>query len=204
MSRGCARPRRLPLEENIADAARLAGMFAVVDACPVPVVVRVQGAALGGGAGLCAVGDVVIAEASARFGFPEVRLGLVPATIAPFVVRRIGEGAATSLFTTGQRFDATEARRLGLVHRVVEGNAELDAAVDETVAAILDGGPRRSARRRRWRDRSRDSRGVPTPWRTTRRGSSRTDAPPWRRPRGSMPSLKAGGQHWALGDKHPT
>lgn len=131
----------LPLEENIADASRLAGMLATIDACPVPLVVRVQGAALGGGAGLCAVGDVVIADAGARFGFPEVRLGLVPATIAPFVVRRIGEGAARSLFTTGDRFDAAEARRLGLVHRVVEGDGVLDLAVDEAVAAILHGGP---------------------------------------------------------------
>lgn len=128
-------------QENEADARRLADTLAAIDACPVPVVARVQGAALGGGAGLCAVADVVLAEAGARFGFPEVRLGLVPATIAPFVVRRIGEGQARALFATGQRIDADEARRIGLVHRVAAGEAALDAAVDEVVAAILAGGP---------------------------------------------------------------
>ena len=131
----------LSLEENEADASRLAAMLAAIDACPVPVVARVQGAALGGGAGLCAVADVVVAEATTRFGFPEVRLGLVPATIAPYVVRRIGEGAARALFVTGERIDAHEARRIGLVHRVAEGEAALDGAVDEVLAAILAGGP---------------------------------------------------------------
>lgn len=128
-------------EENEADARRLAAMLAAIDACPVPVIARVQGAALGGGAGLCAVADVVVAEAGARLGFPEVRLGLIPATIAPFVVRRIGEGNARALFTTGRVIDAREANRVGLVHRVAEGDAALDAAVDEVLAAILAGGP---------------------------------------------------------------
>lgn len=128
-------------EENEADARGLAVMLAAIDACPVPVIARVQGAALGGGAGLCAVADVVVAEAGARLGFPEVRLGLIPATIAPFVVRRIGEGNARALFTTGRVIDAREASRVGLVHRVAEGDAALDAAVDEVLAAILAGGP---------------------------------------------------------------
>jgi methylglutaconyl-CoA hydratase len=128
-------------EENEADARGLAAMLAAIDACPVPVIARVQGAALGGGAGLCAVADVVVAEAGARLGFPEVRLGLIPATIAPFVVRRIGEGNARALFTTGRVIDAREASRVGLVHRVAEGDAALDAAVDEVLAAILAGGP---------------------------------------------------------------
>jgi methylglutaconyl-CoA hydratase len=131
----------LSREENEADANRLAAMLATVDACPVPVIARVQGAALGGGAGLCAVADVVVAEAKTRLGFPEVRLGLVPATIAPYVVRRIGEGAARALFVTGERIDAHEARRIGLVHRVAEGEDALDSAVDEVLAAILAGGP---------------------------------------------------------------
>jgi methylglutaconyl-CoA hydratase len=128
-------------EENEADARGLAAMLAAIDACPVPVIARVQGAALGGGAGLCAVADVVVAEAGARLGFPEVRLGLIPATIAPFVVRRIGEGNARALFATGRVIDAREASRVGLVHRVAEGEAALDAAVDEVLAAILAGGP---------------------------------------------------------------
>jgi methylglutaconyl-CoA hydratase len=128
-------------EENVEDALGLADALAAIDACTVPVVVRVQGAALGGGAGLCAVGDVVVAEAGARFGFPEVRLGLVGATIAPFVVRRIGEGATRALYTTGERIDAAEARRIGLVHHVTDGEAALDMAVDRVVADILAGGP---------------------------------------------------------------
>lgn len=128
-------------DENVEDALGLADTLAAIDACPVPVVVRVQGAALGGGAGLCAVADIVVAEAGARLGFPEVRLGLIPATIAPFVVRRIGEGTTRALFTTGERIDAAEARRIGLVHRVAEGDAALDAAVDAVVADILAGGP---------------------------------------------------------------
>ncbi len=131
----------LPPDENVEDARILADVLAAIDACPVPVVARVQGAALGGGAGLCAVADVVVAEARARLGFPEVRLGLVGATIAPYVVRRIGEGATRALFLTGERFDAAEARRIGLVHRVVDGEAALDAEVAETVSAVLEGGP---------------------------------------------------------------
>lgn len=128
-------------EENVEDALGLADTLATIDACPVPVVVRVQGAALGGGAGLCAVADIVVAEAGARLGFPEVRLGLIPATIAPFVARRIGEGATRALFATGERIDAAEARRIGLVHRVADGESALDAALDAVVADILAGGP---------------------------------------------------------------
>ncbi len=127
--------------ENVEDALGLADTLAAIDACPVPVIVRAQGAALGGGAGLCAVADVVVAEAALRLGFPEVRLGLVGATIAPFVVRRIGEGATRALFATGERIDATEGRRIGLVHRIAEGEAALDAVVDDVVADVLAGGP---------------------------------------------------------------
>ena len=131
----------LSRDENAADALRLATMLGAIDACPVPVVVRVQGAALGGGSGLCAVGDIVIAEATARFGFPEVRLGLIPATISPFVVARIGAGNARAQFALGERISAAEARRLGLVHRVVDGTAALDEAVDAAVRSILGGAP---------------------------------------------------------------
>ena len=128
-------------DQNIEDALQLAGLLDAMDACPVPVVVRVQGAALGGGSGLCAVADVVVAEAGAKLGFPEVRLGLVGATIAPFVARRIGEGATRALFVTGDRIDAGTALRLGLVHRVADGEAALDAEVEAVVDAILAGGP---------------------------------------------------------------
>jgi methylglutaconyl-CoA hydratase len=105
------------------------------------VVARVQGPALGGGAGLLCVADVVIAESRAVTGFPEVRLGLAAATIAPYVVRRIGEGRARALFTTGVRIDALEAQRVGLVHWVVDDTDALDAAVHEAVGGILAGAP---------------------------------------------------------------
>jgi methylglutaconyl-CoA hydratase len=128
-------------DENEAQAATLGRLFLAIDACPAPVVARVHGAALGGGAGLLCVADVVIAEAGAVTGFPEVRLGLAAATIAPYVVRRIGEGQARALFTTGVRIDAREAQRVGLVSWVVEGTEALDAAVDEAVGGILAGAP---------------------------------------------------------------
>lgn len=127
--------------ENEAQAATLGRLFLEIDACPAPVVARVQGPALGGGAGLLCMVDVVIADVAALTGFPEVRLGLAAATIAPYVLRRIGEGQARALFTTGVRIDAREAQKIGLVHRVVEGEAALDAAVAETVASILAGAP---------------------------------------------------------------
>src|ERR671911_1580461 len=104
-------------EENLEDARRLAMMFWTIDECPKPVVAKVQGAAMGGGAGLLAVADVVVADSEARFAFSEIRLGIAPATISPFVVRKIGVSHARSLFVTGERFDAERAREIGLVHR---------------------------------------------------------------------------------------
>jgi methylglutaconyl-CoA hydratase len=131
----------LDVEGNEQDAMAMAEMFETIDTCPVPVVVRVQGAALGGGIGLCAVGDVVIAESGARFGFTETRLGILPAVISPFVVAKIGESHARALFPGGRRFDAVRAQRIGLVHEVVEGEDALDAAVDGAVDDILSSGP---------------------------------------------------------------
>src|SRR5437899_7237578 len=104
----------------------LADMLEAIATCPAIVVARVHGAALGGGMGLCAVADVVIAESGARFGFTETRLGILPAVIAPFVIAKIGESHARSLFPGGRRFDAVRAQRIGLVHEVVEGMAALD------------------------------------------------------------------------------
>ncbi len=127
--------------DNEAQAEVIGRLFASIDAFPAPVVARVHGPALGGGAGLLCVADVVVAEARAVTGFPEVRLGLAAATIAPYVVRRIGEGQARALFATSIRIDAAEAQRVGLVHRVVDGMDALDAAVDEVVAWILAGAP---------------------------------------------------------------
>jgi methylglutaconyl-CoA hydratase len=127
-------------EENLADARALADLFETIDRSPKAVVACVQGAALGGGAGLVAVADVVVAEEAAQFGFTEVRLGLVPAVISPYVVRKIGVSAARELFLTGERFTAERAAAIGLVHRVV-GLDELDAAVDERVDELLQAAP---------------------------------------------------------------
>ena len=127
-------------EENLEDARRLADMFLAVDDLPKPVVARVQGAAIGGGAGLVAAADVAVAEEGARFAFSEVRLGIAPATIAPFVVRKTGYSRARALFLTGERFGADQAREIGLVHEVVP-EEELDAMVERVVVRLLQGGP---------------------------------------------------------------
>jgi methylglutaconyl-CoA hydratase len=127
-------------EENLEDARRLADMFLAVDDLPKPVVARVRGGAIGGGAGLVAAADVAVAEEGARFAFSEVRLGIAPATIAPFVVRKIGYSQARVLFLTGKWFDADLAWEIGLVHEVVP-QEELDAAVERVAAQLLRGGP---------------------------------------------------------------
>jgi methylglutaconyl-CoA hydratase len=127
-------------EENLEDAKRLAMMYWTIDECPKPLVARVQGAAMGGGAGLVAVADVAVADAEARFAFSEVRLGIAPASISHFVVRKVGASHARSLFVTGERFDAERAREIGLVHNVAARNG-LDAAVDVKVGELLRGGP---------------------------------------------------------------
>lgn len=127
-------------EQNLADARRLARLFQVVSECPKPVVARVHGNALAGGTGLVAACDLVVADTTARFGTTEVRIGLVPGTIAPYLVRAIGPRAASRYFLTGERFGAAEAHRLGLVHELC-GPEELDAAVAKQVAALQAGGP---------------------------------------------------------------
>lgn len=131
----------LGVEENERDAAAMQAMFAEIDRCPVPVVARVHGAALGGGMGLCAVSDVVIATADATFGFTETRLGIVPAVISTFVLPKIGESHARALFATGQRLDARRALAIGLVHEVVGGERELDERVEAVVAELVAAGP---------------------------------------------------------------
>ena len=128
-------------EENIRDAAQMAKMFATLNSCPLPLIGRVHGAALGGGVGLAAVCDIVIAAADAKFGLTEVKLGILPAIISPYTLAKIGETHARALFLTGERFDAQRALRIGLVHRVVENADALDAAVDETTAQIKTSGP---------------------------------------------------------------
>jgi len=131
----------LTREENEQDAMVMAEMFDAIDRCVAPVVARVQGAALGGGMGLCAVADLVVAEAGAKFGFTETRLGILPSVISPFVIAKIGETHARALFPGGRRFDATRALRICLVHEVVEGEAALDAAVETAVRDLLAAGP---------------------------------------------------------------
>ena len=128
----------LSFDENVEDALRLYRMLAAVDSCPPPVVARIQGHALGGGSGLAACADVVVAAPDASFGFTEVRLGIIPAVISPFVFARIGAGAARRLFLTGERFDAETALRIGLVHVVTD---RLDEEVERVVVEILKSGP---------------------------------------------------------------
>lgn len=132
-------------EQNREDSLRLAALFSTIDAFPKPVVARVHGAAIGGGVGLVSCADVAIAASGAVFALAEVRLGLAPAVISPFVIGRIGVTAARRYFLTGERFSADVALRVGLVSEVVEAEA-LDAAVDKVVRALLAGGPEAQAR----------------------------------------------------------
>lgn len=126
--------------ENLEDARALSRMFEAIDHCPKPVVGRIHGAAMGGGAGLVAACDIAIATPEAKFAFSEVKLGLIPAVIAPYVLRKIGYGHARALFISGERFDAETALRIGLVQRVVAAE-QLDAEVDAVVKNLLQNGP---------------------------------------------------------------
>jgi methylglutaconyl-CoA hydratase len=134
------RSKSFTREENARDAAAVSTMLQAIDDCPLPVIARIQGAAMGGGAGLAAVADIAVAEDGAQFGFSEVRLGLVPAVISTYVLPRIGIGAARRYFLTGERFDAAEARRIGLVHEVAP-QGQLEMKVQTIVSEILKGGP---------------------------------------------------------------
>jgi methylglutaconyl-CoA hydratase len=128
----------LSYEENVADALRLRSMLDAIDGCPVPVVGRVQGHALGGGCGLVACCDIVVAEPGAVFAFSEVKLGIVPAVISPFALAKIGPSAARRWFVTGERFTADVALRIGLIHEVAD---DLDAAVEAVLAELLSAAP---------------------------------------------------------------
>lgn len=127
-------------EENLRDGQRMAAMFAALDRLPVPLVGRIHGAALGGGSGLAAVCDVVVASEEAVFGFTEVKLGLVPAVISPYALAKIGRSAARELFLTGARFPASRALAIGLAHHVVPP-LDLDAAVSRITADLLAAAP---------------------------------------------------------------
>jgi methylglutaconyl-CoA hydratase len=126
--------------ENLADARALAGLMRTLNELAKPIVARVNGAALGGGTGLVACCDIVVASERATFGTTEVRLGLIPAVIGPYVLAAVGPRHARRLMLTGERISAAEARRLGLVHDVVAPE-QLDAAVERVVAELLKGGP---------------------------------------------------------------
>ena len=127
-------------EQNLTDSLRLADLFDTINSFPCPVVARVNGTAMGGGVGLIAVCDIVIAAESARLAFSEVKLGIAPAVISPYVIRKIGETHARVLFVTGERFSATRGREIGLVHTVVP-LPELDAALEKTLSELLSSGP---------------------------------------------------------------
>lgn len=127
-------------EQNLRDAMAMSRMFAALDTLPVPVIGRIHGAALGGGAGLAAVCDAVVADEDTIFGFTEVKLGIIPAVVSPFVLAKIGRSAARELFLTGARFSPMRAKEIGLVHAVVPLPA-LDEAVDRFVQEFLSAGP---------------------------------------------------------------
>jgi len=136
----------LSYDENLEDALALRRMLEAIDRCPAPVVARVHGHALGGGAGLVACSDVVVSADDAVYAFSEVKLGIVPAVISPFALAKIGPSAARRYFVTGERFDARTALRIGLVHEVA---ADLDAAVERVLRELRSAGPRaaRAAKR---------------------------------------------------------
>jgi methylglutaconyl-CoA hydratase len=127
-------------EQNLRDARAMSSMCAAIDALPVPVIGRVHGAALGGGAGLACVCDVVVADENAIFGFTEVKLGIIPAVISPFALAKIGRSAARELFLTGARFSAARAKEIGLVHAVVPA-PEMDDAVGRFAQEFLSAAP---------------------------------------------------------------
>ncbi len=128
-------------EENLEDARTMARMFMAVAKCPKPVIARVHGAALGGGAGLVAACDIGIAVESAQFGFTEVKLGILPAVISPFVIQRIGAARAREYFLTGERFLASVALNIGLIQHIVVHEGALDALVDSKISQILTSAP---------------------------------------------------------------
>jgi methylglutaconyl-CoA hydratase len=130
----------LSFDANVADAERMSDMFRAIDNCPKPVIGQIHGAALGGGAGLAAVCDIAIAADDAIFGFTEVKLGIIPAVISPFVLAKIGASHARALFLTGERFDARRAKHIGLVHEVVPA-VEIGAAVVHCLEELFTAGP---------------------------------------------------------------
>jgi methylglutaconyl-CoA hydratase len=133
------RSAELTLDENIADANALRRMVEAIDRCPAPVVSAVHGHAFGGALGLVAASDIALAHDATVFAFAEVKLGIIPAVISPFVVRKIGESAARRYFVTGERFDAPTALRIGLVHEVT---GDVEGAVERVLGELRTAAPR--------------------------------------------------------------
>ena len=130
----------LTREQNVGDAMAMSDMFRAIDRCGKPVIARIHGAALGGGAGLAAACDIVVSTDDAIFGFTETKLGIIPAVISPFVLAKIGATHARALFLTGERFTAHRAKEIGLVHEVVPA-AALDEAIIRILGEIKSAGP---------------------------------------------------------------
>lgn len=128
-------------EDNSRDSARLAEMFRLIDSCPVPVIGRIQGAAIGGGVGLVAVCDIAIATEASRFGLSEVKLGILPAVISPYVIGKIGVSHARALFFTGERFGSERALRMGLIHGTAADEEALDQEIERVTGQLLSSGP---------------------------------------------------------------
>ena len=176
----------LSFDENFADANAMRQMFEAIDRCPAPVVARVHGHALGGGAGLVAASDIAIAALSTQFAFSEVKLGIIPAVISPFALEKIGVTHARRYFVTGERFDAATAVRIGLVSDVAE---DLDRAVERIVGELLSAGPQ-AARWAKRLVRERPEGAETARWIAERRTSEEGQAglaafldkerPPWR------------------------
>jgi methylglutaconyl-CoA hydratase len=163
-------------DENLRDATATARMFGALNTLPIPLIGRVQGGAIGGGAGLAAVCDIVVAEDRAVFGFTEVKLGILPAVISPFVLAKIGRSAARELFLTGMRISAAHARHIGLVHAVVP-EQEVDTTVARYVGEILSAGPEAIAAAKTlvaevWGESADDARATTTTALATRRVSA--------------------------------
>jgi methylglutaconyl-CoA hydratase len=131
-------------EENISDSTDLANMFEVMHRCPKPIIGKINGSAIGGGVGLVAVCDIAVSSEEAKFAFSEVKLGIIPAVISPYVVPKIGLSYARELFLTGQRFDAHKAKEIGLVHYVIPED-DLDEKIAEIIKLLGSSGPQAMA-----------------------------------------------------------
>ncbi|MGD8326867.1 MAG: enoyl-CoA hydratase-related protein [Sphingomonadales bacterium] len=133
------------IEDNLSDAGRLSAMLDAFNSCPKPTIALVQGAAFGGGVGLVACADIALGTAHAKFALSEVRLGILPATISPYVIAAIGPRQARRYFQTAERFDAREAQRIGLLHEILADEQALGARAEEIIAELLKGGPQAQA-----------------------------------------------------------